>query len=227
MKKNYKGFSFIELVVVVSILALTSIFTISWFSKNFEKNALLQQANSLNILLWDLDNQIGNDITDYSLFLSTDNSFYFWTTNTYYKNIVNEISFLWFSWTLKTNSTTNGNNYIKLYFENKLQKNDTISFTWSYTQDFSNIWKYVIKSKSDLSNLNDIFINYFSIDKEESTINLKSIKNESENTYTWITIKNWIGQTREFFDYSGNIITNKIILTFDNWKIEANLELTK
>ncbi len=228
MKKNKFWFTFIELVVVISILLLISGYTITSFSKNLDSQSLLSEVNLINIKTSWLDKDIWKEITDYSLYLQT-GSFYYYTTNNYYRDILNEISFLWWTWTLKINHTwieTLTNN-VKILFKNKILSENNLFLTWTLQLDVSQIWNYYIKTQNEKWTLNDIFINYFSQINEDRQINLASIIDEDNNSYTWIVIKNWLGQTKEFYDFSWNKIDKKIILTFENENTQTNLELTK
>jgi len=227
MKKSNFWFTFVEIVLVISILVLTSTFAINEFSKNFEKQSILREINLINIKLSDLDKNVWKSITDYSLYLYTW-SFYHYTTNTFYKDILNEISFLWWTGTLKTNYiwSSSWSNNAKIFFKNKFLKEVSLSFSGSLKMDFSKVWNYFIKSENT-TKLNDIFINYFSQIDENKIIVLTSIKDENENSYTWIIIKNGLWFSREILDNNWNKIDTKIILTFENNWLEANLELTK
>lgn len=229
MKKNNFWFTFIELVVVIWILAITSNFVISSFFKNFDKQSLLSEANLINIKIWDLDNEIWKNITDYELFLHTW-SFYYYTTNTFYKDILNQVSFVGFTWTFTTNYSEAWDlwsNNLKIFFRNKILEEQNISMTWSFEKDFSKIWNYYLKFENENINLNDFFIEYFSQINENNQIILTSIIDEDNNTYTWIIVKNWLWLSREIFDYFWNKIDKKINLTFENKDTQINLELIK
>lgn len=229
MRKNKFWFTFIELVVVIWILAITSTFVISSFFRNFDKQSLLSEANLINIKIWDLDNEIWKNITDYELFLHTW-SFYYYTTNIFYKDILNQVSFEGFTWVFTTNYSEAWDlwaNNLKIFFRNKMLEEQNISITWSFQKDFSKIWNYYLKFENENINLNDFFIEYFSQINENNQIILTSIIDEDNNTYTWIIVKNWLWLSREIFDFLWNKIDKKINLTFENKDTQTSLELIK
>lgn len=226
MKKNNLGFTFVEILVVVAILAIVSWVSISSFNKGFERQSFSSELNIFKNLITYFDKDIGTNLTDYTIYLSTW-SFYYYYTNNLYKSTTQSISFSSFTWTIKTNDIVKNDIDLSIYFNNKKVNTVSISSTWSYVYNVSNKWKYEFKSYIWDSFLNSIFVEYFTKTDIKKPIDLTTIIDWSWNTYTWVIIKNDLWWKKVFTTFSGQLINSDINLIFEGNSLKDTLKLTK
>lgn len=228
MIKNKYGFTFIEIIIVVSILIMISALSIDSFWKNFEKVSLWNEVNLLNNKISKLDNDILSNITDYKIYLFTWTWWYFYYyENSLYKNINQFISINWFTWKITTNDISKNTLDLNIYINWKKNQNTSLSSTWVFEYNFSNNSDYMINSYIWSNNLNKIYLEYFSKIDKEKLIYLEEIKDELLNSYTWIIISNKIWWKRIFQTMTWALINSDLTFKFGSFSNEYNLKLTK
>ncbi|MDD5769375.1 MAG: type II secretion system protein [Candidatus Gracilibacteria bacterium] len=228
MIKNKYGFTFIEIIIVVSILIMISALSIDSFGKNFEKVSLGNEVNLLNNKISKLDNDILSNITDYKIYLFTGTGGYFYYyENSLYKNINQFISINGFTGKITTNDISKNTLDLNIYINGKKNQNTSLSSTGVFEYNFSNNSDYMINSYIGSNNLNKIYLEYFSKIDKEKLIYLEEIKDELLNSYTGIIISNKIGGKRIFQTMTGALINSDLTFKFGSFSNEYNLKLTK
>lgn len=230
MKKNNFWFTFIEILVVISILALVSSFSISSLNKGFEKQSLKSEINIFSDTIKNLDNDLGINITDYKLYLLT-GSYYYYYTNNLYKNTTQYISFTSmsgssFTWTIKTNDTLKNDMRIDIYMNEKQNNSTNLSSTWEFIYKMSRKWKYEFRSFIGASSLNQISLEFFSKTDIKKPINIISIQDDIGNSYTWVIIKNNLWWKKIFTNMAETDIIKKLHLDFEMIGSHESLILT-
>lgn len=221
MKKNKHAFTFVEILVAITILSLISIFALSWFGKNFEIQSVNEELSFFQERLRELDKNIGNSFTDYeiSLFLG---EIYFYTSNKSYLSDPQKM--VWFDGYTGTIQTSSGIDISRIFSDEFYLSTHSGSQVYEY--DFSNHSNYRIETYHNGTEINPILISHYSQIKKENKIRLSKI-NSWIQSYTGILIKNHIGQKRQFLTNTGQIISSPISLTFeDNQGIATQLTLT-
>lgn len=213
MKITHTWFSFIELIIVVSILSIIATFSLSSLSSNFEKQALWNEIWLLRENLINLENALGKDITDYEVYIQT-GSFYYYYSNKNYKKISQNITFLGYTGTITTNDTVKNDLDIAQYFNDKKQWNFSFSSTWSYVFWFSPIWKYRMETTGIDTILNTINIEYYTQIDTKKMLQLDSIKDASNNTYTGIIIKNLMWWSKKIESMTWQTLSRPIEINF-------------
>lgn len=233
MKKIIKGFTLIEILIVISIIAIVSTVSINSFfnltKNNNTKNMLLEISWEIK----ELDLKIKNyEIFDYEIIFDTNN------INSYivYENIFNEnqnqkitsltdydfnITLNWLNWELW--------NY-EIYQDIKLiiNNNEAISNNLVIARDIS--YNYKILWKLELSwdekHLNNILINVF--DNNNLDLKIEKITLEESSIDIWyVKIVN-IWWKKHFLDSdNNNIISDQIYLHFEEWWRENYLIINK
>lgn len=219
MKKNKYWFTFIEIIVSISILSFVSFFAISWFMRNFENQNLNEELSFFTDILYNLEKNIWKESIDYELYLLT-GAFYYYTTN---KNNQEFTKFNNYTWTINIWFT---------WYLNTINLDKFTIFSWVFNDknmdfNFSKPWNYEILTFSWLTKLNILYLNYYSKINKNDLIFLSKIKDESGNTYSWMVIKNQIWQKRQFLTNTWQIIDSDINLTFENNSSEITLKLIK
>jgi len=224
MKKKIKWFTLIELIVVISIIAVISSSWIVYFTDFSDDLKIKNSVSEIKSGIESLDNKIKNrEIFDYELTFSWWGLYYFYSENIFnlstllklnrldLNSWIWEISFSWASsWTW----------IIRHYAEQKFKKEQELNFIWIFTWSFLEYQNYKINWSFSGETLNNININYF--DKERF-VKLLEIHSWS-TTIPSIKITNILW--KKIFWNDENI--NKITLTFENidWKRE-DLEIIK
>lgn len=229
MRKNNLWFTFIEILVVISILAIVSAFSISSFNKGFERQSLKSEINIFADTIKNLDNDISVNITDYNLYLLT-GSYYYYFTNNLYKNTTQSISFTSmsgssFTWTIKTNDIVKNDMDLQIYFNTKKINTTSISSTGSFFYNILTKWKYEFRSSIGELSLNPISLEFFSKTDIKKPIDVTSIKDELWNTYTWVIIKNNLWK-KVFTTMNGLVINDKLDINFEMIGSTWSLQLT-
>ncbi|MBW7954437.1 type II secretion system protein [Candidatus Gracilibacteria bacterium] len=209
MKKNKFGFTLIEIIVSLSILLTISVFAISSFGNNFEKQSLGEELQFFKDNLDELEKGLGTKYTDYEVKIYPGNNYYYTTNKNYLTNFVDILSIDSNTGSFKIN-TGSLNSYI--YKDNMFLNAFTGSY--SYSIDISQVGSYKIENYFDNEKINDLFINnYININKQKN-IALISIN----SSLTGIIIKNSLGQKRVIIDNNGQIISGDINLVFEDEK---------
>lgn len=224
MIPNRYGFSFVEIIVVVSILAVISGFSITSMNTNFEKQALYSEVSNVKNTLKNLDDTLWKEITDYDLYLLTGSRYYYYT-NKNYKTINQSVSLSGNNWTITTNDTIKNSLDLSIFFNDKKINNYSFSSTWSFSWSFTGTGKYKINTAYSDYDLNTIHINSYTYFDTKKEINLSKIEDGSGNTYTWLIIKNSIGETRQYLSNAWIIISPPIKLSFEFKWIPIELQI--
>lgn len=222
MKKNRFAFTFIEILVAISILSIVSIFALSWFSRNFERQSLNEELVFFQDTLKKLEKDIGKNTTDYQIFINKWEIYYYTINKNYLKNTQNIVNFQSYTWVIQTSS---GTDFLKIFSDNMLIHSYSGSQIYEYS--FDQKTNYKIETSNTWKKLNSLYIYHYKNIDAWKKVYLMEIKNGTQ-TYDSIQIKNTIGQKRQILTNSGQIISWNILLTFeDNKWITTFLQLTQ
>ena len=215
-------FTFIELMIVISILAILSVAWIMSFGDkidNLKANSILEE---FSWDIWDLDNKVANkQIFDYEIILEKWKKYYLVNENIFDTDYQIELSSINNNiLNLKINNWLNSwTGSIKIYEWYKFQKQDTKNWDETFTGSFLENKNYKIVWTYSGSVLNNLEIKNF-------WKNFKLIKIDPN---IWpdlgsISIKNILWKKQFWNDEN----INKIVLTFEDelWK-DYNLEIKK
>ena len=215
-------FSLIELIIVISIIAIISVFWASSFSDQIDS---LKFKNTLWKISWDLkdlDNKINNrEIFDYEVVFEKNKNYFLINENIF--DLDNKLELTWITswiWNLEIkNWDSSSSGAIKFYSWYKFIKQDVKnwdeSFTWTILKNKS----YKFSWTYSWAILNNLYLNNF-------WNNLKLIKIDPN---IWpdlnkINIKNILWK-KQFWNIDS---INKVILTFeDNLGKSETLEIKK
>lgn len=222
MHKNKLGFTFIEILVAISILSIVSIFALSWFSRNFEIQSLNEELAFFQDTLKNIEKDVWKNITDYEIFINQGEIYYYTTNKNYSENTQTILDFKSYTWIIQTSTWSD---FLRIFSDNMLITSYSGSQIYEY--NFSPKTNYKIETSNTWKKLNSLYIYHYKSINTSKNIYLKEIKNAT-NSYTWVQIKNSIGQKRQFLTYSGQILSWDIILKFedDKW-ITTSLQLTQ
>lgn len=232
MNKNL-GFTFIELIIVFSIIMLISVVSIGQFNNFLDTNYIEVHTEEIFEVIDDLDSLVKDgEIYDYTLSFSS-GAWYSYSINNngpYTISLLPISDNFWFSWTVVSNST---NSWIilslKTYDGIKIDKNVLYASTWSYEVWFWKNRDYTLRSSFSWTGWNSIFLKFYSEDNlfsqkiDEKKLILEAIKDKNGNILTWIIIKN-INNKKTLSLWATTY--NKVDLFFSrNW-VEQVLEIT-
>ena len=119
MKNNCTAFTLIEILITATILIFITSVSITTFQSNLEEQSLKKEIESTFSDISPLDNQIGKNITDYQISFQTQSSYYHYTTNTQYKNILQSLSVSGNTLSLSTNDSSNQEWMIRIFQNGK------------------------------------------------------------------------------------------------------------
>lgn len=214
MKIDWKWFSFAELIISVGILTIIAVFSLTSLSNNFEKQNLSHEVNQLGQTIDELESSLGKEITDYEIYLLS-GSFYYYSVNQNYKNILQDIKFSGFTGTIRTTDTVKNDIDISFYFNDKKYISDTFSSTGSYLINLESPGRYRIDMYQTDIQLNKIYIEHYSQIDVKKTINLVEIKDANNNTYTGVVIKNSMWGKRKIETMTWIILQMPIEIQFE------------
>jgi len=220
------GFTFIELIIVISIISLISVNSIFYFNDFIWKQELSYDISQFKNVISELDADIKNQKSfDYNINFKKNNYWYAISQNTMWNDIKQEVIFDTVSWTgiinLNPSSveiwevtvykwhkkmeqfTKNGSDTINI------QVDDTIHLLWTLS------W----------SILNKLSLSYFDVNKETETKNtfILDILDKNMVSQNSLTIQNisW----KKVYNWDLPIIETPVYIIFEkNW-IESILEL--
>ncbi|MDP2090387.1 MAG: hypothetical protein Q8K30_02210 [Candidatus Gracilibacteria bacterium] len=219
------AFTYIELIVVITIITLLSSTGVFYFNDFVKNQELTLKVNTIEDNLKDLDKKIkNNEIFDYEIQLntSTGSKGYVTYVNNFDIPYNQKIDFnsVNGSGTLSTNGNSSLTGSLKLYKKHKLYTSAVRQ--GNTNQDFSLLDEPFYKIVGTLTGevLNDIYINYFDEDniflEKNNLLILIAINSESDKTGTGINsivIKN-IGGTKTILGDGNNY--NELYLFFEN-----------
>lgn len=222
MKKNNFAFTFIEILVSITILSIVSIFALSGFSKNFDRQSLNEELVFFQDVLKNLEKDIGRNITDYEISINKGEIYHYTINKNYLENTQKILDFQSYTGIIQTST---GSDFLKIFSNNMLIASYSGSQTYEY--NFDQKTNYKIETSNTWKKLNSLYIYHYKNIDAWKKVYLMEIKNGT-NTYDSIQIKNSIGQKRQILTNSGQIISWNISLTFedDKW-ITTFLQLTQ
>jgi len=236
MKKIFIAFTYIELIVVISIITILSSSWVYYFLDLAKNQELNQKINTINDNINDLEKKIINySIFDYEIRFSTANWWLWYINyinnfdNTYNQNInLNLINWSWTLWT-NWNSSQEWNliiyKNIKLYVNVIRQSDSLYNYYFNEKQFYKIIWTLSWET------LNEIDIRYFAEDnvypEKNNSLSLKTINTKEDKSWTGIinlSIINIWGNKSLLWDW---VNTNEVYLFLElDWK-EGFIKITK
>lgn len=237
MKNNY-GFTFVEIIVVLSIMLLISFASIGQFNNFLSTNYLEVNTQEISSVIQDLDTSVKNGkIYDYTMYFSSW-SWFTYSVNNYWPYIISFIpktDYFWYSWTVISNST---NTWIiltlKTFDGEKMDKSITYVSTWVYDVWFWKTTKYSFLSDFSWVSGNSMFLKFYSVDNIasqkiiEKRLILEAINTKEDMTwisFTWIILKNVNNKKTLILSWSTEEY-NEIFLLFDRNDTKKTLHIT-
>lgn len=232
---NKKGFTLIELIVVITVMALISWTGVVYFFKQVSSLKISSEISKIKDIISDLDSKIDTKIIlDYSILIKkSDKLGFVYTTNNLWLDYKQELELDFKSWTgiLWTTKTSTWSNYsFKIYNWIKFKWNNVIDSNESFTGSFLENTNHKIVWTLSWSILNNIYINYYSNDNviinNENTLNLNYINllfDKSWTEYNSIEIKNINWKKSIITDWG--IWINSIYLFFERDWVEKYIEI--
>jgi len=213
LKINKNWFSFIELIIVISIIAIISVFWISSFSDQIDSLKAKNVLSEVSYDIKDLDNKVANrEIFDYELEFIKNKKYYLVNENIFDQDFSLKLDNLndntWI-WEISFSGVIFWSWIIKYYEDIKFQKLEEIAYNKSFTWVFNKAKNYKITWSFSGSVLNTLFIKYFDLDKNYKLIRI--------DPNIWpdlpqIKLKNILWK-KQFWNNSS---INKIVLTFED-----------
>lgn len=232
---NKKAFTFIELVVVITIIILISSSWVIYFFRQVSSLKLASEIEKLLNIVDKLDSEVDSrKILDYSINIGTSSNKlgFFYTTNNLWLDYRQELNMNFDTWTwiLSTNLSTWNNYTFKIYSWIKFQWKNIIDSSDTYEYNFLENINYKIIWTLSWSVLNNIYINYYSSDNliqdNENKLELININSKSDKTwisYNSLEIKNLNWKKSIIPDWWSDI--SKIYLFFEREWVEKFVEI--
>ncbi len=220
MKKIKKAFSFVELIVVVAILAIITASSTMYFWNTIDKLNINNAISNIEFQIQALDNKVSSrEIFDYEINFFKDKNYYVIYENIFDNNYklkldsFNESNKIW---NFKIISWYNSNTWaIKFYKWYKFIKQDQKTWDQIFTWSFSEITNYKLTWSYSWTILNKIYFNYFN-----NNLILKQINTNNSSNLGSVKIQNILWKKI----FNNDVSTNKIDLYFENnswtWKLE-------
>lgn len=234
MNKNL-GFTFIELIIVFSIIMLVSVLSIGQFNSFLDTNYIEVHSQEIYEVIDSLDSAVKKgEIYDYSLFFSTGSWYMYSVNNTgpYTISFNPTPDYFWYSGTVISNSTDPWVTLsLKTYDGIKIEKNVLYISTWSYNIWFWKNRDYTLKTSFSWTGWNSIFLKFYSEDNLisqkiiEKRLILEGIKDTGGNILPWIILKN-INNKKTLTESWWTTLYNKVDLFFSRGWIGKVLEIT-
>ena len=240
MKKIVKKwFSLIELIIVISIMAIISVWGLSYFTGFIDDLKISNAVYEIKGDLDSLDNKVNKkEIFDYELYFSGSSLYYYSYENIFdldYKLNIGDVDLITWSWVVEINWAVSGTGIIRSYWDYKFIKQEEVILPNNFTWKFGEYKNYTIKWNFSGQILNNIVINYFSdsnLDLEKQDyirlIWINAEQDKSWDSYDKIVVKNILWKKIFYNNLWAEIDKDKIYLFFENniWKIES-LEISK
>lgn len=224
MKKNNLWFTFVELLVVVAIIAIISIAWVFNFISNQSEINFSNDLDKINDLIIEYDNEIWNEITDYEITFFTWASFFVVWENNSYKDYLQNITFNSYTWTITNNSNTWWYFKVDIYKWDKLEQSQILNSSWSVDYSFTWSWDFKIRSYLDGLELNTLKIKSFWDYDLWQEIYLNNINYSWGNLWE-VKLKNNLSDNKIIFNWTDEY--ENIKLTFEKDWIEKTLEINK
>lgn len=229
MIKQKKAFTLIELLLVTTILILLSVSWIFYFNDFISGLQLKTSINKTKNYIKTYDDRIKNkDLVDYEIHFKK-NSYWFYDYENIFdtdkKQKISSINFKTWSWVINTTETNSEAWEIKIFWDNNFINKKFLDASKKFNYLFTWSLNYKISSKISWKEINNINLNYFSLN---NIINLAEINSQPDKggvSYNNFVIKN-IWWKKKIYHNSTEL--NKIFLFFENtnWKQEI-LEIRK
>lgn len=234
-KLDKPAFTFVELIVVTSILVLVSVSSVFYFSGFIDNYKLKSEIGLIKNNIDDFDNKVRNKQSyDYEMHFKTWE--WFFTT---YQNIFDIDNYAtgvfnnW-TWTLSIEPTLTWALWqIKIYndyktlFENMLQADNDITYNFDQYTYYKIIW-YLWNNR-----INDLFLNYYSPDNlsfdSDLSLLLSDINTSSDKNWTVVAdlvVKN-VWWRKEFYNWITKVDSESIYLFFEKQGAEGVIEIKK
>lgn len=222
--QNIKAFTFVELIVTITIISLISFSWVFYFHDFIWKQEINIHINSLENTIKELNNNVRkHEIFDYTIVLDKNSSWYTVTKNNVWINNHLETSFdtINNNWTLLLNPPNWDIWELKIYKAHK--KINQLTKNWSDTINIILEDDTTIISTLSWSKLNTVSFQYLNPLDINDNIVILDILDSMMNSYNSLEIenKNW---KIKYLDNSNELSTPIIILFEKNW-IENKLEL--
>jgi hypothetical protein len=223
--KNIKGFTFIELVVSITIITLIWTSWMFYFHDFIWKQELSTHIRSFKKVISELDYKIKKqEIFDYSIQLNKSTYWYTVSQNNIGSDYIQEAIFdtLNNSWSINIIQDTSDIWEIKVY--QWIKKIEQLTRNWWDTINLELNKNTFINSSLSWSKLNSLSFNYFLNNNEVKSFNILDILDSNMNSYNSLEIKN-ISWDKTYSHNSSQINNLPIIILFEqNW-IEDRLEI--
>ena len=170
MKKIKKWFSFIELIVVISIMAIVMWAWIAYFGDFVDSMKYKNELEKLKDNIRILENQVlEKEIFDYEVIFEKDKNYYLINENKAGNDInlkLNSIDSNSWIWTFSFSWVSSGTWIIKYYKWYKFKKALSIPYNWTFTWSFLENDNYKIVASFSGVMINTIYLkDYFSNDE--------------------------------------------------------------
>ena len=234
-----KAFTFIELIIVISIMILITTSSVFYFLDFVKNKEVGQKIQILEDNLTKLDKDVSNyKIFDYEVIF--DINTHSWWYISYINNFdinnsqyIDSFNSLTWSWVIKFLWSWTGS--IKIYKKDKFIYKTWITSSDTINYDFNQEISYKIKSTLTWETLNDIWINYYSEDnlkpEKNNLLNLTDINTKKDKSWTNITkliITNiWWKKVFYSWSLSNKITDDNIFLFFESNWVEKFIKITK
>jgi prepilin-type N-terminal cleavage/methylation domain-containing protein len=223
--RNIKAFTFIELIVTITIISLISFTWVFYFHDFIWKQEINIHINSFENTLKELNNDIKkHNIFDYTILLDKNSSWYIISKNEIW--ISNKLAASFDSinnnWNISINPASWDIWELRVYKANK--KINQITKNWSDIINITLKDDTSIVSTLSWSKLNTVSFKYLNSLNIDDNIKILDILDSTGSvSYDWLTIEN-INWKIRYINNSNELTTPLIILFEKNW-IENKLEL--
>lgn len=198
MKKIKKAFTFIEILITISMFAMVWYLSFSSFWKNIEiQNISSNLTNQLDFIFL-FDKELWVNFTDYKITLEKDKNHIIYELDNNYKSQNQTITSV-----TDTQITFSNTAYLKVFKDNKIEVESWITNTENYYSDneiniidIETNYDYLIKTTKSWEELNQVWIKFL---KEISGLQTTIYKFEDKNwnELSWpITIYNTLWKNK-------------------------------
>lgn len=220
------GFTFVEIIVVITIIALLSVNSVFYFNDFIWKQELSYDISQLESNIIDLDADIKNQKSfDYSLYFNKNSYWYSISQNSIWNNIKQNVIFDTITWIAKINLIPSSIEIWEIVIYKWHKKIQQLTRNWSEDLDIQiEDTIHVLWSLSG-STLNKLTLQYFDLDKESELKNtyILDIIDSNDTSYDSLKIENISGNKK--YLSGSQLMTPPIEIFFEkNW-IESILEL--
>lgn len=220
------GFTFVEIIVVVSIIAIISVNSVFYFHDFIWKQELSYDISQLETIINNLDTDVKNQKSfDYNLNFKKNSYWYSISQNSIWNNVKQEVTFDTILWTSLINLNPSSSEIWEIKIYEWYKKIEQLTKNWSENINIQVDDTIHILWTLSWSTLNKLSLSYFDVNKEAETKStfVLDIRDFSNISYNSLKIQNISGNKEYFFENSKLIAPVKIYFE-KNW-IESILEL--